>query len=76
MTNRGNIYSNVQEEKEEPALLGEILVSNADEKYFITDDERMKNGFRRNSEKKVRMDTVCIFRRRPITLRSQDLRAD
>lgn len=53
MTN-GEIYTaNVQEEKEEPTLLGEILVSNADEKYFITDDERMKKWVYLKGAKKI-----------------------
>ena len=53
MTN-GEIYTaNVQEKKEEPTLLGEILVSNADEKYFITDDERMKKWVYLKGAKKI-----------------------
>ena len=42
-----------EEEKEEPTLLGEILVSNADEKYFITDDERMKKWVYLKGAKKI-----------------------
>ena len=53
MTN-GKIYTaNIKEKKEEPTLLKEILVSNADEKYFITDDERMKKWVYLKGAKKI-----------------------
>lgn len=53
MTN-GKIYTaNIKEKKEEPTLLREILVSNADEKYFITDDERMKKWVYLKGAKKI-----------------------
>lgn len=53
MTN-GKIYTaNIKEKKEEPTLLREILVSIADEKYFITDDERMKKWVYLKGAKKI-----------------------
>lgn len=50
----GKIYTtNIKEKKEEPTLLREILISNADEKYFITDDERMKKWVYLKGAKKI-----------------------
>lgn len=50
----GHIYTtSVSEIKENPILLGEILVKDADEKYFITDDERMKKWVYLKGAKKI-----------------------
>ncbi len=62
----GNIYSEMFRRKEEPTLLGEIFVSNADEKVFYNRWWTcMKNGFIRKVQKKfqekVRMDTSMYF---------------
>ena len=52
--NNGRIYTaDVREIEEAPTLLGEILQRNADEQYFITDDERMAKWVYLKGAKKI-----------------------
>ena len=45
--------ADVDEVKEQPILLGEILVKDADEQFFITDDERMAKWVYLKGSKKI-----------------------
>ena len=50
----GKIFTaDVTEIEEKPILLGDILVKNADEKFFITDDERMAKWVYLKGAKKI-----------------------
>ena len=52
--NNGNIYTaDVIEIEEAPTLLGDILQRNADEQYFIKDDERMAKWVYLKGAKKI-----------------------
>ena len=67
----GKIYTaDVAEIEEKPILLGDILVKNADEKYFINDDERMAKWVYLKGAKKIPRTSVngheYIFSEGPI----------
>ena len=69
--NNGNIYTaDVLEMKEAPTLLGDILQRNADEQYFITDDERMAKWVYLKGAKKIPRESAnghkYIFSEGPI----------
>ena len=50
----GKVFSaNVNEIEEQPILLGDILVRDADEQFFITDDERMAKWVYLKGAKKI-----------------------
>lgn len=51
---KGTVYTaDVTEAEEEPILLGSILERNADEKFFITEDERMAKWIYLKGAKKI-----------------------
>ena len=51
---KGHVFTtDVKESKESPVLLGSILEHNADERFFITDDERMKKWIYLKGAKRI-----------------------